>query len=1003
MKFRIDKIAGPLKTSFLIFCVIIIIIANAQMYYKQIIKQNLTSYLDSIHSTLSLYHELEKNNIHSNKTAKNMAIAKINDIRIKNNYCIWIDNEHNITLINTLLKNDAHQNHNILANFEKKFQKSIRLSIFFKPWQWSLCASLINPFPFNLLYLLCLLLLPGLFFILLYLKRSNTDGTEQHIVQELLSNKILLFSGKEKTDLQIKNFYKNVLETIITGVWVTNESNIIFYINKAFEEVTGIKPDYLIGKKFYEDFNMEGTRFFKPYYNIARQTLKASHFDCLPVKLPSNRKLFLSGWFIPRIHKQKFNGMICTIQNVTERKIAEEELERIHNDLEKIVADRTTELKQSNIQLQQEIVEKQSAQVELRKEKETVQKYLDIAEVMLIALSKDQTIQLINKKGCRILDYPEEELLGKNWLENFIPEQERHKFTVFFNDLLKGIVDPQEYYENYITIRSGEERLIAWHNTLLKNERGFITGLLCSGEDITEQRKQEEALLASEKKYRQLFETSSDGIVFVKLDGTYENANKAFTDMIGYSIDELKKMSYKDITPKKWLKFQEEVVVSQIKMFGYCEEYEKEYLRKDGSIFPVVIHSWLVKDENGKPLRTMAIIRDITLQKRIESEKEKVKRLESLGILAGGIAHDFNNLLSGILGNISIALINNNIPSNIKTILKSAEAASIRARDLSRQLLTFSKGGDPIKKIIDISDIIKETCLFHLKNSDIKCDFNINESLSPVEADQGQISQVIQNLIINAKQSMDNKGTIHVSASNTVLDFNNPYNLPPTDYVLISVKDEGEGISDENIKKIFDPYFTTKEKGPAKGSGLGLATCFSIIKKHDGHIFAESKLGEGSCFNILIPASNESSPELPHNTETPVTGEGNILIMDDEKMVRDVLGNMLICLGYNVEYSKTGEEAIKKYKQANKSTNPFDCVILDLTVSKGMGGKEAITKLLNFDPEIKAIVTSGYSNDQTIANFKEFGFCGAIIKPIQITELSNTMINVLGQKNESAI
>ncbi|MCD6459451.1 PAS domain S-box protein, partial [bacterium] len=1000
MKHNISRIhiIYSLKKSFFIFCLISIFIFALQIHYTYNTNKTITNCLDSIYRILKLCRNLETNKIGAREAMQKTALREIRKMSLQKNYWIWLDDKNKISLINTLLEKKDSHNLNNSHILHSNYKKAFLFSRSFTPWEWTFGADIIKPIPFRLLYALSFFAFLCSFFGILFFRKDKSDNLELSIARELLKNKLFLFSGKTKTDPHIKNFYKNIIETIITGVWVTDKYNKIFYINKGLEDIIGFTKKNIIGKNFFEDLPLYIIKFFKPYYNIARQTLKASYFDCLPVKTISNRKVFLSGWFIPRIKNTKFDGMICTIQNVTERKIAEDELEKMRDNLEKIVNKRTAELKQSNIQLQQEIIEKQRAQEDLSNEKETVQKYLDIAEVILIVISKDQTIQLINKKGCRILGYQENELLGKNWIANFIPENEQAKLTVFIDDLFKGIVQPQEYYEHYINIRSGEKRLIAWHNSLLKDENGFITGLLSSGEDITEQRKQQEALLASEKKYRQLFETSSDGIVFIRSDGIYEDANQAFIKMIGYSLRELKTMSYKDITPKKWLKFQRDIINNQIKTLGCCEELEKEYIRKNGTVFPVIINMWLVKDENDNAIRIMAIIRDITLHKKIEEQKEKVKHLESLGILAGGIAHDFNNLLSGILGNINIALLNSTIPAKTKQVLKLAENASIRAKDLSRQLLTFSKGGAPVKRVIDISQIIKESCQFYFKKNTVKCIFDIDSHLSNIDADPMQMSQVIQNLIINAEQSMGGKGAIHICVSNTELNYNNPYNLNPGEYVLISVKDEGYGIPKENIEKIFDPYFTTKQRGPAKGSGLGLATCFSIIKKHNGYIFAESEEGKGSCFHILLPASQKEIYEITAPAEELIKGHSTILIMDDEQMVREVMGNMLLCLGYTVEFSKNGKEAIKKYITAKQTGKTFDCVILDLTVSNGMGGKETIKKLIQIDPDINAIVTSGYSNDPIIANYNDFGFNGVIVKPIQITELSNTLRKVIQKK-----
>ena len=381
----------------------------------------------------------------------------------------------------------------------------------------------------------------------------------------------------------------------------------------------------------------------------------------------------------------------------------------------------------------------------------------------------------------------------------------------------------------------------------------------------------------------------------------------------------------------------------------------------------------------------------IAENRKIEEELFRTRQLESLGILAGGIAHDFNNLLTAIMGNTSLAKIMVSANHKAHLRLEEIEKASVRARELTQQLLTFSKGGAPIKKVTSITDVIRESALFALRGGKTRCEFSILEALWPVEVDEGQISQVISNLAINADQAMPAGGVIDILAENVTLQQGEVVTLPPGRYIRISFIDRGIGIADEHLGKIFTPYFTTKQKG----SGLGLATSYSIVKKHAGLITVESELGAGTTFNIYLPASEKEILVKEETIQNTLIGKGKILIMDDEEFVRITAGEMLTALGYTVDFAVDGAEAIEIYVNAKESGGPFDAIIMDLTIPGGMGGMEAVQKLREIDPDARAIVSSGYANVPIMSDFKAFGFSGVIAKPYSIEELSEAIKNVI--------
>jgi len=375
-------------------------------------------------------------------------------------------------------------------------------------------------------------------------------------------------------------------------------------------------------------------------------------------------------------------------------------------------------------------------------------------------------------------------------------------------------------------------------------------------------------------------------------------------------------------------------------------------------------------------------------------ELEKIEKINALGILAGGIAHDFNNILTAVLGNISLAEMSDN-KNDIQNRLNEAKKAIIRSKALTQQLLTFSKGGTPIKKLSSLNTLLRETTDFAVRGSSVKAEYEIPKDLWAVEIDEGQISQVINNLVLNAIQAMPNGGTLNIWTNNKVIHNDSKLPLLPGNYIVFTVKDEGVGISEKYLDQIFDPYFTTKEKG----SGLGLATCYAIISKHGGHITVKSKVGIGSEFSVFIPALSEKvHMEDTKMNDALIFGTGKILIMDDEEIIRKVAKRMLEKLGYSVLTAIDGEETIKLYEGAQKLGEPFDLVVLDLTIPGGMGGKDTVLKLRKIDPNLKAIVSSGYSVDPIMAEFEKYGFQGIIAKPYKIEDFSKVISSVINSK-----
>jgi len=549
---------------------------------------------------------------------------------------------------------------------------------------------------------------------------------------------------------------------------------------------------------------------------------------------------------------RSFNAMLANIEDGNIK------LQTAHDKLEERVRERTSELIS-------EIKQRRQTESDLLQQRNMAQKYLDMAGVMLVALDKDCMITLCNLKVTEITGYSEDEIIGYNWVEKFVPPSDKTDFNDMFRDSILEKSDWAKYSENYILTKDGRKRLIAWHNTILKNEKGEIVGTLSSGIDISDKKKAEE-------------------------------------------------------------------------------------------------------------------------------EFNRVQKLESIGTFAGGIAHDFNNFLMVIHGSIELAQMSMKDSPEAESLLKDAIAASERARRLTQQLITFSKGGLPQKQIVKIDKLVRNIVQFVLTGSNITADINITKNLWLSEVDPGQIEQVLTNLIVNAKQAMPDGGVLHINIVNIDKDTSLKYKMEKRRFIEITIRDEGSGIDEKIIPLIFDPYFTTKREG----SGLGLATSHSIIKKHDGHITIETDADSGATFHIFLPAILETIVDKNDSLDSvKLSQKYNILLMEDDLLVGPVIKIMLEALQCYATWAKDGSEAIKMYAKAMNSKEPFDAVILDIIVPAGMGGKEASRKLIELDSNANLIISSAYSDDPLMAEYNENGFKACIAKPYNYHELEQVLKSVL--------
>jgi PAS domain S-box-containing protein len=513
--------------------------------------------------------------------------------------------------------------------------------------------------------------------------------------------------------------------------------------------------------------------------------------------------------------------------------------------------------------------------------------------------------------------------------------------------------------------------------------------------DITQRKIAVDALATEKERLAVTLRSIGDGVITTDTDGKIVLINRIAEEMTGWSQKEAIGKPFAEIfnilNEKTRLRCESPVdkVLAKGTIIGI--DSHTVLISRDGKERIIADSGAPIRDQESRIVGAVLVFRDITDKLKMEEELFKAQKLESIGILAGGIAHDFNNLLTAILGNISLAKILTSKEDKIHQKLTEAEKASLRARDLTQQLLTFSRGGAPVKRATSIAGIIRDSAAFTLSGSKVTCQFNIPDDLWPTEVDEGQISQVINNLIINANQAMSDGGVITVACENIFLGNKESLPLPGGRYVMIAITDQGTGISEDDIPRIFDPYFTTKKSG----KGLGLATVYSIVKNHDGHITVATAIGRGTTFTIYLPAAEAGAAEsMVHEAITSAV-KGKILVMDDEEVIREIAGEILEFLGFEVEFAGDGNETVDLYKKARENGRPFIAVIMDLTIPGGMGGKEAIQILREIDENITAIASSGYSNDPIMAEFKAYGFSGVITKPYMVSDLERILSEVL--------
>ena len=553
---------------------------------------------------------------------------------------------------------------------------------------------------------------------------------------------------------------------------------------------------------------------------------------------------------------------------------------------------------------------------------------------------------------------------------------------------------------------TGLERNLQW----LALSVGLIVSLLLFGitwvqvnarlraeHDAVELQRSETALAAEKELLDVTLNSIADGVITTDTSGKIISINRAVESLTGWPRNEAEGKNLSEVFPlihdhthEPWAHPVEKALRTPAAI-----EMENHTLlvTRDGTRRAIATSAAPIRNNAGNIVGAVLVFRDVTEKQKAEAQMLTESKLQSVGLLAGGIAHDFNNMLTAIIGNLALARMPESSREEISQMLADAEKAALGAKDLTQKLLTFAKGGVPIRKPTLLHELIREACQFALRGSNVQCDYSLASDAWPVEADQGQIRQILNNLVINARQAMPQGGKMEVRMENTDLSANSMPPLPAGKHVKISIKDHGPGIRSEHLPRIFDPYFTTKKAG----TGLGLATVYSVIRKHDGQIKVVSEPGKGTTFELYLPASQKPVLPVPTGPKPEnFSGRGRVLVVDDEAPIRKFLSIMLRKFGYEAETANDGGEAIERYTIAKSGGTPFDAVIMDLTIPNGMGGCEATRRLRELDPKVKAIASSGYSFDPVMANYRDYGFCGVIPKPYRPEDLNRILKEVIG-------
>lgn len=763
--------------------------------------------------------------------------------------------------------------------------------------------------------------------------------------------------ASEAALLKSEEQYRELVETINDWVWEVNSDGVYTFCSSKSTEILGYAPQEVLGKTPFDFMPpAEADRLKTSFSQIVQRKQAIKALENVNIH-KDGRKIILETNGLPFFDQ---NGTLLGYRGID-----------------------------------RDITERKGAQEELQASEERYREIFDApTDAIFIHDADTGGIVDVNRAMLDMYGYSHDEALRITMADVSAGEPPCtgvEAGSKVYNAIHYG---PQ-VFEWHARKKNGE---LFWVEVSLRytefSNKGYVIAV---ARDVNDRKMAVQELAAEKERLAVTLRSIGDGVITTDVSGNIVLINKVAEELCGWTYEEARGKPLDEV----FRIFSNENRVAlenparKVMATGNSIHLSEQtiLISKNGKEKRIADSGAPIRDAQSRIVGVVLVFRDVTEKTRMEMERLKIKKLESVGVLAGGIAHDFNNILVAILGNISLASQLIEPAHKAYPLLAQAEKASLRAKELTQQLLTFSKGGEPVKESASLPEIIKDSAEFVLHGGNVFCAYQIPDDLWFAEVDKGQISQVIQNIILNAKHAMPGGGVIQISCANIDSIAAERVFLPEKNkYVRLVITDSGIGIPESVIDKIFDPYFSTKKEG----SGLGLAITHSIISKHNGNISVTSTPGKGTTFTIYLPASPQAQARQLQGEEVPAKGKYRIMIMDDEELVRHVATGMLSHLGHETVAARDGEEAIYFFKKNLESGTPVDLIIMDLTIPGGMGGKDAVQAILAINPEARVIVSSGYSTDPIMANFRDYGFCGAMVKPYQLHELSAAINQAFG-------
>ena len=763
-----------------------------------------------------------------------------------------------------------------------------------------------------------------------------------------------------------KEYVQNILKSMNEMLIVLTPEGRIQTVNQATCDLLGYKAEELVGEPVGRIFGeIKGQNITKKKHDhnsviekfIPNQFINNNEKTCLSKDGSEIPVLFSASDILDK--DENVQGMVCIASDIRDRKQAEEALK----------------VSEANY--------RQLFQAE--------------PDAIVIVDAETQSILDVNPAALKLYGYSYDEICGLPALTLSVEPQKsaKHLRQIFSQESFDGT---REVVQRLHQSKDGRIFPVEIANGFFTRDgRKIICAIM---RDISKRKQIEDELAAEKERLTVTLRSIGDGVISTDLQGKVISLNKVAEALTAWPEEEARGEPLTNVfhIVNEFNRKRCEDPVSKVMETGGIVGLANNtiLISRDGEEHVIADSAAPIMDSQSKIIGAVLVFRDVSEKRKMEAELVKAQKLESLGVLAGGIAHDFNNFLTVLIGNLSLAKMDSKPGDQVGAWLNEMEKASLQAKTLTQQLLTFSRGGQPVKQMVNLAELVKNSTTFSLRGSNVRCEFSIPEDLLPVEADEGQIGQVINNLVLNATHAMPEGGILEIRSENISLSADNEFSLPAGPYLRTSFRDHGVGIGPDHLPKVFDPYFSTKQKG----SGLGLTVAYSIVDKHNGRLTVESELGHGTTFTIYLPASEKPASQSIDEMTSLFIGKGKILVMDDEKFIREVAIHMLTKIGYEVAVADDGNQAVEMYRQAQQSGEPFDMVIMDLTVPGGMGGKEAIQKLKKLDPNVKALVSSGYSNDPIMSNFRDHGFQGVVKKPYRIQDMSDALRSINTKKTK---